>query len=125
MGTRNKEEIMKREEPIYKRRIADDFNDGKELLQNLENNITMFGSARTAQSDQHAILAQKLAYNLAQRGINIISGGGKGIMEAANRGAYKSNNAESIGLSIKLPFEDSSNPYTTRNLMFNYFFSRK
>ena len=116
---------MKREEPIYKRRIADDFNDGKELLQNLENNITMFGSARTAQSDQHAILAQKLAYNLAQRGINIISGGGKGIMEAANRGAYKSNNAESIGLSIKLPFEDSSNPYTTRNLMFNYFFSRK
>ncbi|QKJ22520.1 TIGR00730 family Rossman fold protein [Poseidonibacter lekithochrous] len=116
---------MKKEEPIYKRRIADDFNDGKELLQNLENNITMFGSARTAQSDQHAILAQKLAYNLAQKGINIISGGGKGIMEAANRGAYKSNNAESIGLSIKLPFEDSSNPYTTRNLMFNYFFSRK
>ncbi len=71
------------------------------------------------------MLAQKLAYKLAKQGVNIITGGGDGIMQAANRGAYKANNADSIGLSIQLPFEQSENPYTTKNLTFNYFFSRK
>ncbi|MGB5793179.1 TIGR00730 family Rossman fold protein [Poseidonibacter sp.] len=116
---------MKKQEIIYKQKIADDFNNGRELLQNLQDNVTMFGSARTHSSDKYSILAQTLAYNLAKNDINIITGGGDGIMAAANRGAYKANNAESIGLNIQLPFEASNNPYTTKSLTFNYFFSRK
>lgn len=116
---------MKKEQTLYKQRIADDFNKGKELLKNLENNVTMFGSARTLPTDKYSILAQKLAYNLAKREINVITGGGDGIMEAANRGAYKANTAHSIGLSITLEHEETTNPYTTKNLTFNYFFSRK
>ncbi len=116
---------MKKQEIIYKQKIADDFNNGKELLQNLDNNVTMFGSARTAATDKYSILAQTLAFNLAKNDVNVITGGGDGIMAAANRGAYKANNAESIGLNIELPFESSINPYTTRNITFSYFFSRK
>ncbi|PLY07627.1 MAG: TIGR00730 family Rossman fold protein [Arcobacter sp.] len=116
---------MKNIENICKKSIADDFNNGKKLLKNLKNSVTIFGSARTSQSDYHALLAQKLSFNLAQNGINIITGGGDGIMQAANKGAYKSSNAESIGLNIELPFEQSSNPYTTKSLTFSYFFSRK
>lgn len=116
---------MKKNDVIYKTKINDDFNDGKKLLEGLENNVTIFGSARTPQTDEHSILAQRLAFELAEEGINVITGGGDGIMQAANRGAYKSNNAHSIGLSIDLPFEQSVNPYTTKNLTFNYFFSRK
>ena len=116
---------MNNTEEICKKTIADDFKNGKKLLENLKNSITIFGSARTSQSDEHALLAEKLSFNLAQNGINIITGGGNGIMQAANKGAYKSNNAESIGLNIKLPFEQSLNPYTSKNITFNYFFSRK
>jgi len=116
---------MRQQEIIYKKRIADDFNQGKDLLQDLKNSVTIFGSARTNQTDTFAILAQKLSYNLAKNEINVITGGGDGIMQAANRGAYKANNAHSIGLGIDLPFEQSLNPYTTKNLTFNYFFSRK
>jgi len=116
---------MKQQEIIYKKRIADDFNQGKDLLKDLENSVTIFGSARTSQTDEYAMLAHKLSYNLAKNEINVITGGGDGIMQAANRGAYKANNAHSIGLGIDLPFEQSLNPYTTKNLTFNYFFSRK
>ncbi|WP_083568775.1 TIGR00730 family Rossman fold protein [Arcobacter sp. LA11] len=116
---------MNSKETICKKRIADDFNEGKELLQNLKNSVTIFGSARTPQTDKYSILAQKLAFKLSKKNINIITGGGDGIMQAANRGAYKADSAHSIGLSIDLPFEQSTNPYTTKNLTFNYFFSRK
>lgn len=116
---------MNAKETICKKRIADDFNYGKELLQGLNNSVTFFGSARTPQSDKYSILAQNLAFNLSKKNINVITGGGDGIMQAANRGAYKANNAHSIGLSIDLPFEQSTNPYTTKNITFNYFFSRK
>lgn len=116
---------LKKADIIYKKRIADDFNEGKAVLDALGSSVTIFGSARTKESDDYAILAQKLAYRLAKNNINVITGGGDGIMKAANRGAFKANNAESIGLSISLPFEQSTNPYTTKNLTFNYFFSRK
>ena len=116
---------MKKEKIICKEKIAIDFQEGKELLENLENNITIFGSARTKENDKYALLAQKLAFRLSQNGINIITGGGDGIMRSANKGAFEAKTAESIGLSISLPFENSTNEYTTKNLMFNYFFSRK
>jgi len=114
-----------KEEIIKKNRVADDFNNSEEIFKDLKHNITIFGSARVKESDSDAILAEKLAYNLAKKGINIITGGGNGIMSAANKGAFKAKVAESIGLNIKIPKEQSLNPYTTRNFTFNYFFSRK
>lgn len=116
---------MKKEKIICKEKIAIDFQNGKELLKDLENNVTIFGSARTLEDDKYALLAQKLAYNLAKNKINVITGGGHGIMRAANKGAFEAKTAESIGLSISLPFESSTNEFTTKNIMFNYFFSRK
>lgn len=116
---------MKNQDILFKKTIADDFSNGKELLHELENSVTIFGSARTSPADDYSILAQKLAFNLAKKDINIITGGGSGIMEAANRGAFKANSAHSIGLSIKLAHEEAPNPYTTKSLLFNYFFSRK
>jgi len=116
---------MSKQEMIYKKSIADDFNQGKDLLKDLENSVTIFGSARTDESDTYAKLAHNLSYNLAKNAINVITGGGDGIMQAANKGAYKAKNGHSIGLGIDLPFEQSLNPYTTKNLTFNYFFSRK
>jgi len=116
---------MKKEKIICKEKIAIDFQNGKELLKDLENNVTIFGSARTLEDDKYALLAQKLAYNLAKNNINVITGGGDGIMKAANKGAFEAKTAESIGLSISLPFESSTNEFTTKNIMFNYFFSRK
>lgn len=117
--------MMKNEKLVYKKRIADDFNEGAKILKNIGPCVTIFGSARVAENHNFAIKAQKLAYKIASRGINVISGGGDGIMKAANRGAYKADSAESIGLSIKLPHEQTVNAYTTKNLTFNYFFSRK
>jgi uncharacterized protein (TIGR00730 family) len=116
---------MKKNEIIYKKKIADDFNNGKELLKDLKNSVTIFGSARTKVDDKYARLATKLAKKLAKKDINIITGGGHGIMGAANKGAFKSKKAESIGLNIILPYEDNNNKYTTKDLTFNYFFSRK
>ena len=101
------------------------FNDGKALLSDIGPSVTIFGSARTKQTDECAMSAQTLAYSLAKDGINVITGGGNGIMLAANRGAYKANNAESIGLNIVIPNEQTANPYTTKHQTFNYFFSRK
>lgn len=116
---------MEKNNTIYSPRINDDFTNGRKLLKGLKNNVTIFGSARTKQTNIYAMKAQKLAYLLAKEGINIITGGGDGIMQAANRGAFKSSVGESIGLSIELPFEQSINPYTNKHLTFNYFFSRK
>ena len=116
---------MKKEKIICKEKIAIDFQNGKELLKDLENNVTIFGSARTLEDEKYALLAQKLAFNLAKNNINVITGGGDGIMKAANKGAFEAKTAESIGLSISLPFESSTNEFTTKNIMFNYFFSRK
>lgn len=116
---------MKKEKIICKEKIAIDFQNGKELLENLGNNVTIFGSARTLEDDKYALLAQKLAYNLSKNKINVITGGGDGIMKAANKGAFEAKTAESIGLSISLPFENSTNEYTTQSILFNYFFSRK
>ncbi|EQB35551.1 hypothetical protein M947_09730 [Sulfurimonas hongkongensis] len=109
-------------------RILADFVKGyNELgeLGELGPTVTIFGSARTKKNDKYYKQTQKLASMLASRGFNIITGGGPGIMEAANRGAYKHKEIESIGLNIDLPFEQVANPYTTTELSFDYFFSRK
>jgi len=108
---------------VYK--ITADFVKGFDLLGELGPTVTIFGSAKTNEQNPYYKEAQKLSSMLAEKGFNIITGGGPGIMEAANRGAKEFNQVESIGLNIDLPFEQVANPYTTKELSFDYFFSRK
>ncbi len=106
-------------------KITADFVKGYDELGELGPTVTIFGSARTSKDNFYYKEAQKLSSMLASRGFNIITGGGPGIMEAANKGAKKFTNIESIGLNIDLPFEQIVNPYTTKELSFDYFFARK
>ncbi len=96
----------------------------KERLQNFKNNVTVFGSARIQESDPNYTDAYLLGKELSKAGYNVFTGGGPGIMSAANKGAYEEK-SKSIGLNIELPNEQSSNPYLDENITFNYFFSRK
>ncbi len=105
-------------------KIIADFVKGFDELGDLGPSVTIFGSARTNKSDKYYKKAQKLSSMLASSGFNVMTGGGPGIMEAANRGAHE-HDVESIGLNIDLPFEQTANPYTTKELSFDYFFSRK
>ena len=105
-------------------KIIADFVKGFDELGELGPTVTIFGSARTTQEHPYYKEAQKLAAILAKRGFNIMTGGGPGVMEGANRGAHPYN-VESIGLNIDLPHEQTTNPYTTKELTFEYFFSRK
>lgn len=106
-------------------KIIADFVKGFDELGELGPSVTVFGSARTQTDDFYYKQAEKLSTLLANRGFNIITGGGPGIMEAANKGAVVNENVESIGLNIDLPFEQISNQYATKELNFDYFFSRK
>ena len=107
-------------------RILADFVKGFDDLGELGPTVTIFGSARTKESDFYYKEAHKLTSLLGARGFNIMTGGGPGIMEAANRGAKECcDDVESIGLNIDLASEQKTNKYTTKNLSFDYFFSRK
>jgi uncharacterized protein (TIGR00730 family) len=106
-------------------KIIADFVKGFDELGELGPTVTIFGSARTHRNNQYYKKAQKFSSMLGEAGFSVITGGGPGIMEAANRGAHKHEDVESIGLNIDLPFEQSTNPYTTKELSFDYFFSRK
>src|SRR5690606_1102364 len=86
--------------------------------------ITVFVSARFDEHHPHYKKAQEVSAALAQEGYEIVTGGGGGIMEAANRGAFEVG-CQSIGLNIELPFEQGLNPYTTDSMSFRYFFARK
>ncbi len=105
-------------------KIIADFVKGFDELGELGPAVTIFGSARTDKKNLYYKEAEKLSSMLASRGFNIMTGGGPGIMEAANKGA-KRYKVESIGLNIDLTKEQVSNPYTTTELNFDYFFSRK
>lgn len=106
-------------------KIIADFVKGFDELGELGPTVTIFGSARVDSSNLYYKKAQELSEILAEKGFNIMTGGGPGIMEAANRGAYGRQNIESIGLNIDLPSEQIANQYTTTELSFDYFFSRK
>ncbi|NCX95438.1 MAG: TIGR00730 family Rossman fold protein [Chitinophagia bacterium] len=103
-----------------------EFVQGFETLAKVGPCITIFGSARTKPDNPYYLLAEAIAKNLAEAGFGIISGGGPGIMEAANKGAAAVN-GRSVGLNIELPFEQQANPYidNSHNLFFDYFFVRK
>jgi hypothetical protein len=105
-------------------RIMAEFVDGYEFLSKLEADVTVFGSARTTKNGKYYKEAVKLAELMAKAGMSIITGGGPGIMEAANKGAYKAG-GESIGLNIQLPFEQRINKYVRHGLGFHFFFTRK
>ncbi|OGR02512.1 MAG: Rossman fold protein, TIGR00730 family [Deltaproteobacteria bacterium RIFOXYD12_FULL_50_9] len=106
-------------------RIMSEFVDGFDTLSAINRPaVSIFGSARTSAEDPYYHLAVKIAEELAAAGYAIITGGGPGIMQAANKGAA-SRNGISIGLNINLPFEQEPNPYANLPLDFKYFFVRK
>jgi uncharacterized protein (TIGR00730 family) len=105
-------------------RIMAEFVEGFETLEKIEKAITIWGSARVKEDDIWYKKAVETAKLLAQKGYTIITGGGPGIMEAANKGASKAG-AESIGLNIELPEEQKPNPYIKTLISFRYFFTRK
>jgi uncharacterized protein (TIGR00730 family) len=105
-------------------RIMGEFVWGFDNLADVSDGVTIFGSARTQPSDPHYVKAVQTAMLLAQARIPVITGGGPGIMEAANRGA-KEGGGLSIGCNIELPFEQGSNAYLSRSLNFKFFFVRK
>ena len=105
-------------------RIMGEFVEGFETMSYYKNAVSMFGSARTSEDHPHYKLAYETAKLLGENKYDIITGGGPGIMEAGNRGAFDAN-AGSIGLCIELPFEQKTNPYVKEELKFRYFFARK
>ncbi len=107
-------------------KIMAEFVDGFEALAKIGPCISVFGSARTQPGHEFYELTVDIAKRLAEEGFGIISGGGPGIMEAANKGAQLGG-GKSVGLNIELPFEQHANPFIDRdaNLHFEYFFVRK
>jgi uncharacterized protein (TIGR00730 family) len=106
-------------------KIIADFVHGFDELGDLGPSVTVFGSARTDKDHSYYKKAVILGDKLGAAGFNVITGGGPGIMEAANKGAYNNTHIESIGLNIDLPMEQVINPFTTKEKTFDYFFSRK
>ena len=117
-------DVFEEDEQHRIERITSEFLEGFKKLSRFENAISIFGSSRLEPKDEYYKLAEETAYLLARRGHEIISGGGPGIMEAANKGAKRAGGV-SIGLNIYIPTEQRPNPYVTTLLEFHYFFVRK
>lgn len=98
--------------------------DGFDTMSEIDNGVSIFGSARVEPEDPLFKETEELAAKLVQAGYGVISGGGPGLMRAANKGAYEAG-GESVGLHIHLPFEQASNDYLTTKVDFKYFFVRK
>lgn len=107
-------------------KIMSEFVEGFEKMTKIGPCVSIFGSARTKPDSRYYQLAEDIANKLTKEGYGVITGGGPGIMEAANKGA-KTGKGKSVGLNIRLPFEQSSNIYVDldKNIVFDYFFVRK
>jgi len=107
-------------------KIMSEFVNGYEKMGRIGPCVSIFGSARTKNTDKYYQLAEEIAFKISKAGYGVISGGGPGIMEAANKGAHLGGGT-SVGLNIDLPFEQHFNPYIDhdKNLQFDYFFVRK
>lgn len=103
---------------------AKDLGQGLQAVRSFSQGVTIFGSARLPQDNKYCKMARKLGGLLAENGHTVITGGGPGIMEAANHGAYELG-GRSIGLNITLAHEQFPNPYLTDCITFEYFFARK
>ena len=105
-------------------RILGEFVGGFDSLATITHGVSVFGSARTDESNEYYQAAVETGRLLAEVGFEVITGGGPGIMEAANRGAFEAGKV-SVGCNIELPFEQVTNPYQNKSLTFKYFFVRK
>jgi len=105
-------------------RIMAEFVESIEELSTLENAVSIFGSARVKPGDPCYHKAEYLARRLAEKGFSVITGGGPGVMEAANKGAAEGG-GKSVGMNIRLPFEQKPNPYANVSIDYKYFFIRK
>lgn len=107
-------------------KIMAEFVEGFDKLSKIGPCVSIFGSARTQPDHSFYLLAEEIAFKLTKEGYGIITGGGPGIMEAANKGA-KTAGGKSVGLNIELPFEQSHNPFIDNDklISFDYFFVRK
>ncbi len=107
-------------------KIMSEFVEGFEKMSRIGPCVSVFGSARTNIENPYYKLAEEISFKLTREGYGVITGGGPGIMEAANKGA-KAGGGKSVGLNIDLPFEQSSNPFidNDKNINFDYFFVRK
>ena len=107
-------------------KIMSEFVEAFEKLSKIGPCVSVFGSARTQADDKYYLMAEEISYQLTQNGYGVITGGGPGIMEAANKGANRGK-GKSVGLNITLPFEEYSNPFIDRDkkIDFDYFFVRK
>jgi len=105
-------------------RIISEFTEGFDKLSELGWAVAIFGSARLRPANPYYQAAEKLAAALAAEGCSVITGGGPGIMEAANKGAIEAG-TESVGLNIQLEHEERPNPYQSKTLSYRYFFARK
>ena len=105
-------------------RIMAEFIEAIDALSRIQPAVTIFGSARVKAEDPFYNKAEMLARRLAQKGFSVITGGGPGIMEAANKGAAEAG-GKSIGMNIRLPFEQKPNPYANISIEYKYFFVRK
>ena len=105
-------------------RIMAEFVEAIETLSKVQRAVSIFGSARTLPEDPYYQKAELLARRLAEKGFGVITGGGPGIMAAANKGAAEAG-GKSVGMNIRLPFEQKPNPYANVSIDYKYFFIRK
>jgi len=105
-------------------RIIGELVDGFDRLSGVEPAVTIYGSARIGPGDELYTQTEEIAYRLGERGFSIITGGGPGLMEAANKGALRAK-VTSVGLNIELSVEQPTNLYVTKSLSFHHFFVRK
>lgn len=105
-------------------RIMAEFVEAIETLSRVKHAVSIFGSARTKPDDPYYQKAELLARRLAEKGFGVITGGGPGVMAAANKGAAEAG-GQSVGMNIRLPFEQKPNPYANVSIDYKYFFIRK
>ena len=115
---------LAREESWRMFRIIGELVEGFDRLSGIEPAVTIYGSARIGVDDELYTQTEEIARRLGELGFSIITGGGPGVMEAANKGALKAG-VISAGLNIEMPEEQSCNPYSTKSIIFNHFFVRK
>ncbi len=115
---------VEQEDDVRLDRIRAEIDAGFDALRDIDDGVSVFGSARIAPGHRWYELCRETGACLAKHGFTVITGGGPGLMEAANRGAAEAGGL-SVGLNIELPHEQHANPYLNRSLNFHYFFARK